>query len=98
MNSGNDDAEASGGPEVDEREEELSSSSAKRCVVDGCDAPDYMVQRNGRCRQHNDLILQSPDRALRQEALPAPTSIQRRTRDRRAGDGGPFQKICVRHC
>ena len=74
VNSGNDDAEASGGPEVDEREEELSSSSAKRCVVDGCDAPDYMVQRNGRCRQHNDLILQSPDRALSQEALPAPTS------------------------
>ena len=34
-----------------------------------------MVQRNGRCRKHNDLILQSPDRALRQEALPAPTSM-----------------------
>ena len=34
-----------------------------------------MVQRNGRCRKCNDLILQSPDRALRQEALPAPTSM-----------------------
>ena len=57
----------SNGPEMDEREEELSSSISKACVVDGCDAPEYMIQRNGRCQQHNNRVSPSRQQQLQQD-------------------------------